>query len=277
MNSIDHPFFSIIIPTYNSAATIKKSLDSIKQQNFNNYEVWIIAGYSGDLTIEIASGYSNEINLHIVSGKDQGAYDAMNKGIALAKGEYLYFLGSDDTLYNENVLHNIAGNLLQNNASVLYGNVMLRGTNNWVKTEGIHGGEFNLKRLLSNNICHQSIFYHNSVFKKLGGYNLNYKVFADYDFNLKCFANYTFKYMDIIIANFHVGGISTQLTDEEFNRDKNKNVVNYFFKKLFTKAFVDSRLYVQQVALSKNTGIGFGTRLYCLLAYVKLKTQSLLH
>jgi glycosyltransferase involved in cell wall biosynthesis len=268
---------SIVIPTLNSQASIAICIESIINQDFDRCEVLIIDGGSSDSTITIAESFSLKASrLRIISEKDKGIYDAMNKGITLARGEYLYFLGSDDTLYTGTVLNDIAEQIIQTGAKVLYGNVLMHGSNSYVRDGHIHDGEFNLKRLLSHNICHQSIFYHNEVFKKVGVYSLKYPVFADYDLNLRSFANYKFVYSETIVANFNVGGTSTQITDEAFEKDKLKNIIKYFFGKLFTTAFVDCRLFIKQAAFSGRTGIEFGTRLYCMLAYMKLKTQSLL-
>ena len=272
----DKPFFSIIIPTYNSANTIAACVESIVQQSFRNIEVLIMDGLSTDGTLQIVNAFKPKLpGLKIRQEKDKGIYDAMNKGIDIANGEYFYFIGSDDTLYDRDVLGDIHKALIASAPRVLYGNVRMQGSNQWVKDGLIHAGEFNLKRLLSHNISHQAIFYHRNVFSELGGYDIKYPVFADYDMNMRCFARYPFVYVDKIIANFKVGGASTGLTDEAFNRDKLKNIIRYFYKQLFSKAFVDCRLFVQRAAFSAGNGISLPTRLYCLAAYLKLKTQAL--
>jgi hypothetical protein len=91
--------------------------------------------------------------------------------------------------------------VIKTDAGIVYGNVIIKNMENGERY--IWGGAFDLKRILSYNISHQAIFYHHSVFKKLGNFNLRYKVLADYDFNLKCFANYMFSYADLNIANFN--------------------------------------------------------------------------
>ncbi|MDR2410857.1 MAG: glycosyltransferase, partial [Bacteroidales bacterium] len=86
------PVLSIIIPTYNSSKTINRCLDSILCQSYSNYEILVMDGLSSDNTLELVKAY-NDRRIQIYSGKDNGIYDAMNKGIALAKGEWLYFSG----------------------------------------------------------------------------------------------------------------------------------------------------------------------------------------
>lgn len=97
---------SIIIPTYNSASVLPRALDSIICQTFTNWEVLIMDGISTDDTLKMAQSY-NDSRIRIYSEPDNGIYDAMNKGINKANGEWLYFLGSDDCLFSKDVLSNI--------------------------------------------------------------------------------------------------------------------------------------------------------------------------
>jgi glycosyltransferase involved in cell wall biosynthesis len=130
----------------------------------------------------------------------------MNKGIAAAKGEYLYFLGSDDTLFNEQVLHQVADSINLQPADLIYGNVLM-------STSGQrYDGAFTYEKLLTKNISHQAIFYKRTIFQQLGGYNLKYKLHADWDFNLTCFKNETVQkaYIELIVAHFTEGSTSSK-------------------------------------------------------------------
>ena len=115
------PFFSIIIPTFNSACHIKSCLNSIVCQNYLDWEVLIMDGVSKDDTVKIAESYSDS-RIHVYSEPDKGIYDAMNKGIKKAQGEWLYFLGSDDWLVDNEVLANVS-NQLSHDLDVFYGDV----------------------------------------------------------------------------------------------------------------------------------------------------------
>lgn len=199
------PLFSIIIVVYNGAKTISSAIDSVLAQVFTNFELVIIDGGSSDNTVSIIKTYGSKI--HFFSTEpDNGIYDAMNKGIAAAKGEYLYFLGSDDTLFNEQVLHQVADSINLQPADLIYGNVLM-------STSGQrYDGAFTYEKLLTKNISHQAIFYKRTIFQQLGGYNLKYKLHADWDFNLTCFKNETVQkaYIELIVAHFTEGSTSSK-------------------------------------------------------------------
>ncbi len=206
--------FSIIIPTYNSAKTLKYCLDSIECQTFPNFEILIMDGDSSDSTLEIANQYHDE-RIRIYSEIDKGIYDAMNKGIRVAKGEWLYFLGSDDKFINNAVLEKIANFLKSNSYDVVYGNITSTRFN------GVYGGKFDVHRILNQNICHQAIFFNKKVFQKIGVFNLKFKIHADWDHNLKWFlSNKVNKsYIDLVIAEYADGGFSSNY-DEVFRKEK---------------------------------------------------------
>jgi glycosyltransferase involved in cell wall biosynthesis len=218
--------FSIIIPTFNSAKTLSKAFDSILCQTFSDYEIIVVDGRSTDGTIEIIKSYA-EKNACIswLSENDKGIYDAMNKGIKKAKGEWILFLGSDDTLYNNQVLALVFEGIGNNkNSRMIYGDVQLNKPIGFEKESLTYGGEFHTRRLLYANICHQSIFYNQSVFRDFGLFNINYKLLADWDFNLRCFNLVNPVYLDLIISNFFVGASSMQSQDDLFKEDLVKNM-----------------------------------------------------
>jgi glycosyltransferase involved in cell wall biosynthesis len=266
---------SIVIPTFNSEKTIVECIKSILIQSFKNIEVLIIDGCSTDKTIEIVQRYECQLPIKYYIEKDKGIYDAMNKGIEKAGGYYLYFLGSDDTIYDQNVMQEIAELISQGNEKVIYGNVKMNGRHEFIKDGTVYGGEFDLKRLLSHNIPHQGIFYPKSLFGKIGNFNPKYKVLADHDLNLRAFSEFKFKYIDHIIANFTLGGTSTLQKDEEFEKDKIKNFIGYYLNKIHNKEFIPLRFYVQQAAFNNGAKLSILTRLYLLFVYAKLKIQSL--
>ncbi len=228
-------FFSIIIPTYNSSDTLSTSLDSVLSQTFKDYEIVIMDGVSTDDTLEIATRFQQQDSrVRIHSESDNGIYDAMNKGIDKAKGDWVIFLGSDDALADETVLERVAEHIRKTNALVVYGNVRIHGDSGWAKDGDIYDGEFTLEKLLNQNICHQAMFYNRKFIKEeVGSYNEAYFKSSDWDFNLRCWAKRPLEYMDLIVADFKAGGVSTDSTDHKFNEDYVDNLLTYFRIGLF--------------------------------------------
>lgn len=211
------PLITIITPTFNAAATLAACMESVAKQTYPNKEHWIIDGLSTDGTIQIMQQYA-PIYSHVrfLSEKDDGIYDAMNKGIKLAKGSWLYFLGADDILYNENVLSSIFhDDLLQRN-DLIYGNAFLK------QQKRIYGHEINIWELFDANMCHQAIFYRRDLFELLGDYIVKYKIFADWAFNIKCFGCRAVKtqYKNINVAVYNQTGFSSNGHDPVFKEDR---------------------------------------------------------
>lgn len=196
------PLFSIIIPTFNSSKTIKKCLKSILEQTFDDFEILLIDGLSTDDTIAISKSF-NDSRIKTYSEKDSGIYDAMNQGIAYAEGKWFYFLGSDDSLHNLNVLHDVKLIIEANPQSkFLYGDVLTSA--NYVQAYK----DYTYQKLISLNICHQAIFYDHSLFAR-ERYNLKYVICADWDFNLKVFRQKNSPInMDLVVANYNLNGAS---------------------------------------------------------------------
>ncbi|UAY50692.1 glycosyltransferase family 2 protein [Ferruginibacter albus] len=204
---------SIIIPTYNSASTLKQALDSVLNQTYTNYEILIIDGASSDNTISIVKQYQESFNsIRVISEKDNGIYDAMNKGTRLAEGEWLYFLGSDDYLIDENLLKYIFEDTYEQNRDFhfLYGNVF------WGSTPVVYMGEFNKYMLSRRNICHQAIFYKKTIHTEFDySYDVNNPALADWKLNIQCFLDKRIKvkYLPVIVARFNILGSSKDFID----------------------------------------------------------------
>lgn len=219
--------FSIIVPTLNMAATLRACLDSIICQTYNDLEVVLVDGCSKDGTLDIANEFASTLGERLVihCGPDQNVYDAMNRGVELASGAWLIFLGADDTLYAADTLARVAAFISEHEPSdLVYGDVILRSSG------ARHAGVFDLDRLLfEQNICHQSMFYRRELFAGIGPYNLRYAVWGDWDFNIRCFSNpaLVIRYMDIVVARWNdMTGLSARAgTDKEFR----KRLPRYFW------------------------------------------------
>ncbi|MEJ7578259.1 MAG: glycosyltransferase family 2 protein [Pyrinomonadaceae bacterium] len=207
---MEQKLFSIITPSYNCGAKLEKTIRSVLSQNKNIYEYIIVDGCSTDDTLSVVERYAAD-GIKFLSEKDEGVYDAMNKGIDLASGKYLYFLGVGDGL-RLNILEKMAGLMPQNELCFIYGNVYM------VDRGVIYDGEFTKAKLRRHNICHQAIFYQRKIFDVMGRYEPRFSVLADYVFNVKCFWNDHIhkQYIGYVIANFEGGGISTTQRDLDF-------------------------------------------------------------
>jgi glycosyltransferase involved in cell wall biosynthesis len=214
------PLFSIIVPTLNAMATLGTCLDSIARQTCSDFELILVDGGSMDATLDIANSFAPNLGARLVihCGADQGVYDAMNRGVNLAAGTWLLFLGSDDTLYEADTLARVAAFIGEHEPSdLVYGDVIMRSTGSR------HAGVFDVDRLLfETNICHQSIFYRRELFAGIGPYNLRYRVWADWDFNIRCFSNPALvtRYMDIVVARYNdmAGLTAREGEDKEFKK-----------------------------------------------------------
>ncbi len=211
--------YSVIIPTYNSGKTLKQCLDSVVSQSYPNWEVSLMDGASKDETIMIANSY-NDLRIKVHSEPDKGVYDAMNKGIDKSCGEWLLFLGSDDYLYNKDVLATMEPHLTQN-YDVVYGEPI----SHWSEQ---HRGEWSLEKLEANRV-HQAIFYNKRFFGKDIRYNLKYPICADFDINLRWFLNtkYKHRYVPVEVAVFGDGGLSSRVEDTNFIKDIGLNKLRY--------------------------------------------------
>lgn len=208
------PFFTIIIPLFNSGATLRRTLESVLTQTFTKYELVFIDGDSVDDTIRIITDFrvqNPDVPIKFISEKDQGIYDAMNKGIKLASGEWIYFMGSDDTLASAEVLQDVYDELAITDEDLIYGNV-------YGEKSGKSYIYDTTDKVLSTGIHHQSIFYKHHVFDILGNYDLAFKIAADYDFTLKIFLNdsFTTRYINQNIACYGEGGFSSLNFDYKF-------------------------------------------------------------
>lgn len=177
------PLVSVITVVYNGSASLEQTIISIINQSYSNIEYIIIDGASQDNTLNIVDKYEDNID-YWISEPDQGVYDAMNKGVLNANGDWILFLGSDDILANVNTLQNVFDNeniKLDNNSEfdILLGNVIYRNNN-------LINSSFNNLLKLRNTVHHQAAFYKKKIFLDFK-YNPNFKVSADYELNLKLF------------------------------------------------------------------------------------------
>lgn len=199
------PKISFIIVVFNDAELLPTAMQSVLEQTYENLELIVVDGGSKDGTVEILE--KNVVdNLVWISEPDKGIYDAMNKGIAMVSGEWVFFLGADDELYHKTIVETIFKDPVTEQVEFIYGNIISVGNHHW------YDGKFNYEKLLKKNISHQAIFYHKNIFKKIGNFNLKYRTHSDWDLNLRYFDSEQprIKYVDKAIARFGTGGASSE-------------------------------------------------------------------
>ena len=220
------PFISIITVSYNSVNTIEQTILSVINQNFKDYEYIIIDGGSTDGTVDIIKKYQNQISLWI-SEPDGGIYDAMNKGLKLAKGKFISLLNSDDW-FEQNCLIYVA-NCYELNPNIDLFHGLLRFIDINDEPDSIIG-HYN-SYLNTGMIEHPTCFVKKELYDRVGLFDLNYKSASDYDWMLRAkIADANFLLIPKILTNFRRGGMSGSFTGtyEELLIQKRCSIISNF-------------------------------------------------
>lgn len=200
---------SIITVVYNAAKTVEQTIQSVLKQTYPNIEYIIIDGGSTDGTVEIIYRYLDKIDVFI-SEKDDGLYDAMNKGIKLSSGEIIGILNSDDT-YTENAVSLVVDSFKNQPKDILYGNAMFVDD---TSEKGLYDCSDIEQLWYKMVIPHPATFVRKEVYDKYGGYDTQYPISADYDLMLRLYCGgVRFGHIDEILTYFRVGGLSVMKTD----------------------------------------------------------------
>ena len=201
--------FSIITVTYNAAQWLERTIQSVISQSYPNIEYLIIDGNSTDGTLGLVKKYQSAI-AHCVSEPDKGLYDAMNKGLKLASGDYVWFINAGDMLYSETTVQEIA-NLLEgkNLPDILYGETKIVDSNENTLSmrrlkapENLSWKSFRMGML----VCHQSFLVKRTIVES---YDLQYRYTSDYDWCIRCMKKAdTIVNTHLILSRFLEAGLS---------------------------------------------------------------------
>ena len=196
---------SIITVVYNDEKRISETIKSVYNQNYNNLEYIIIDGHSSDNTIKTIKAINCKID-HLISEPDKGIYDAMNKGVKNASGDWILFLNAGDTFYNENTLSDIFNFKDLDLYDVIYGRHMW-DYKSFKKESSERPLELMYKTL---PFCHQASITKRTLLLKYP-FNLHFKIIADYDFFRKVyFKKANFMYCPVVFVNYLcTGGVSS--------------------------------------------------------------------
>lgn len=224
--------FSIITVCYNAAQTIEATILSVIEQTYPHIEYIVIDGGSDDGTISIINKYREKIT-YFVSEKDNGIYEAMNKGIAAANGDFISFLNADDYLVNKSVIKNITISIEKfgaNKADVFYGDIIIynpsTGTGNVWKP-----GRLNKLYLFRGTIPHPATFYNKEVFAKCGRFDTSFKIAGDYEWVIRAYVHYkiVFKHISNVSCIFLEGGLSTNDKASAITIKERKKIIEKYF------------------------------------------------
>jgi len=202
---------TLITVCFNSESTIKETLDSVLNQTFKNYEYLIIDGKSKDRTMKIVKEYESKFKgkLKWISEKDQGIYDAMNKGIRMASGDIIGILNSDDVLANNKALEIIEKTFVKEKCNGTYSDLEIRDGKLEKVIRKFRANKGNYK--LGWYPPHPTLYLTRDVYKKHGFYNQEYHIAADYDFMLRIMKDLSIhlSYIPKTLIYMRSGGVST--------------------------------------------------------------------
>lgn len=200
-------FFSVITVVYNDLENLKITCKSVTKQTFDDYEYIIVDGGSTDGTIDYLMDLSrNNLKIKYISEKDHGIYDAMNKGVKIANGDYIIFLGAADVFYSEEILKEVSYILTKKQLDVFYGRCVISSGENKGKYIGAPLNFLNI--LFDHYVAHQSVFAKRNILLS-HPFDISIKALADQDFMLKVKKEkYRIKYFNKVICCYDGEGFS---------------------------------------------------------------------
>ena len=248
---------SVITVCLNVEDTISETLYSVASQTYKNIEHIIVDGKSTDKTLEIVKSFDNP-NIKIISEKDSGIYEAMNKGIEAATGDYLFFLNANDKFFHNRVIEIVANQALSQGKDLVFGTYF----------EQCHQtGKYGIKK--QNNLnkfdlwqscpLQSTLFYKKVLFDKFGVFDADYKICGDYDWAIRVLTKekLTFCYIDTLINLFDASGISSKRS--HLHNSERNIVENLYFSKseIFVFNLINSKKW-RKLARTKFFGKIFG-------------------
>lgn len=199
------PFFSLITVCFNAERSIENALQSACDQTCRDFENIVVDGASTDGTLDVVKRFEG-LPLAITSEPDRGIYDAMNKGVARATGEVLYFLNADDCLHSPEVLDRVRQVFSTNpEVDLVWGNVVYDNPDGTSLIRSFR--HINARNLVFLDLNHQGVFARKRLFERVGVFNTKFKINADYDWFLRVLrSDGSWRYVDLEVARFHTGG-----------------------------------------------------------------------
>jgi len=230
---------------------LEKTIDSVLAQTHQDYEYWIIDGASTNPdTIAAINKYANNNQVNIISEKDNGIYDAMNKGIKLSIGEYLIFLNAGDYFYSNDSLNQFSAQ--HKNEEIVYGNLqVISPESTWIKE---YPSKLSFSYFLEDTLPHPASFIKRSVFEITGLYKTNMLISADWALfiNAICSKNLSYRHLNCIISSFNNVGISSLPQNQDLIFAEKREYLKDNFS-LFMDDYDELRIIKQKMNNFKNS------------------------
>ncbi|MEI8273265.1 MAG: glycosyltransferase family 2 protein [Paludibacter sp.] len=218
---------SIITINRNNFEGLRKTIESVVSQTFNDFEYIVIDGASTDGSVAIVNEYATKIS-YWVSEPDKGIYNAMNKGIVKANGEYCLFLNSGDEFESPSSLQTFISCVYEH-VDIIYGNILVKGdTVEYVKS---YPDKVTFSYFLRESLAHPASLIRRELLLELGKYDEELKICSDWAFFVKaiCLKNCSYKHLDITLSTFYLDGFSSDSVNAELIEQEKKRVINESF------------------------------------------------
>ena len=218
---------SVITINYNDKIGLEKTINSVVNQTNTAFEFIIIDGGSTDGSVAVIENYKNKLT-YWISEKDTGVFNAMNKGIKVAKGEFLIFMNSGDVFHNQEVINEVLP-LLQSDIQIFYGNnYKVSPTSKRLKT---YPEKLSFSFFYSSSLNHQASFIKRQLFFDSFLYNETYKIASDWEFFVYniCYKNVPYKYINKTIADYDFTGISSSEKFSKLFETEKQQAMERFF------------------------------------------------
>lgn len=223
-NSEKTPFISVVTVNRNHAEGLRRTLASVQRQSGGDFEEIVVDGASTDGSVEVMREFAPLIS-HGVSEPDSGIYNAMNKGIAAARGKFLLFLNSGDEFAAADVVERLAECAEKNpDADIIYGDTLRRRPDDEPELRAAPS-KLTVFAYYKFQVCHQSVAYRRALVERLGGYDESYKIAADSEFSMRCLrAGAKAVKVDVQVSLYEGGGVSA--TQKEAAALENERIWN---------------------------------------------------
>lgn len=245
---------SIVTINYNNPSGLKKTIESVVNQTWKNFEYIIIDGGSTNGDVDIIKSFENQID-YWVSEPDKGIYNAMNKGIKKATGDFIIFMNSGDNFTNSSVLEEVQSKLTSD-FDIYYGDYYRMKSNS--KRRKTFPESLSFSYFYSGSLAHPATFFRRTLFDEIFFYNESYKIVSDWEFYIYaiCYKNVKYHYLKTAISDFDFTGISSNPKFKELEIQERKAVLEKYFPSFVADyeklALLNSKRFQQILHIQKS-------------------------